>query len=513
VSTLYHQVQGLYTAGDVMTAVECVRALPEYRHVFFVNHGDGFDTRVHGILTDLGAEIRRSVIVTEADVMPDLRAVFYHCVGHDDSRRGEYVRFSQEPPGVILCAWIHTPGLCGGWSERYKFLGGRGTSTLICDSAFGLHNTPGLDLASFTTRAIINPVVDADHFAGITRVPDGVFRIGRWSRGDDAKYSDDFLELLAGINVPGVEFACMGVPPKFRGMSLPPNVRFYENGEISVEELLAQLDVLLFKTHAPAWHEGWCRTVTEAMAAGVVPVVENRGGIPDQVLHGYNGFLCDTNAEFTRYCELLYHDPALRARMSDSAAAFVRDNINLTNLRTDLLRVLEPRGPRRLNLGCGLDVRPGFINADTMPLPGVDAVLSVDPWQPRLPFVDEEFDEIIAFHVLEHVANKNMIVEELWRIARHNAVIRIKVPDRRHSDAFIDPTHLSFWEVDTIDFYFPGHLRSYYSPAKFGLLGKYTTEREIGWELLALRRGPRFETGSNGSAGDPPDERLDGISS
>ena len=56
-------------------------------------------------------------IVTEADVTDDLRAVFYHCVGHDDSRRGEYVRFREAPPGVRLCPWIHTPGLCGGWAD------------------------------------------------------------------------------------------------------------------------------------------------------------------------------------------------------------------------------------------------------------------------------------------------------------------------------------------------------------------------------------------------------------
>ena len=92
--------------------------------------------------------------------------------------------------------------------------------------------------------------------------------------------------------------------------------------------------------------------------------------------------------------------------------------------------------------------------------------------------------------MLEHVANKQMIIEEIWRIARNNAVIKIKLPDRRHSDAFLDPTHLSYWEVDTIDFYLPGHLRIYYSYAKNGLLRKHTTARDIYWESLALRHRP-----------------------
>src|SRR5262249_7478173 len=161
------------------------------------NHDEAFDERIFGIVTDLGVTVHRSAIVTEADVTPELRVIFFHCVGHDDSRRGEYVRFSGEPSGVILCPWIHTPGLCGGWSERYNYLRDRGCSRVIFDSSFSLHNTPGIDLASFAIRAIIHPVVDVKDYSTISRTPDGVFRIGRWSRGADAKYSDDFLDLLA----------------------------------------------------------------------------------------------------------------------------------------------------------------------------------------------------------------------------------------------------------------------------------------------------------------------------
>jgi glycosyltransferase involved in cell wall biosynthesis len=486
--TIYHQIQGLYTAGDVLCAVDCARALPDYQHVFFVNHSDGYDLNVAATLDRLGVPIRRDAIVTTDDVIPDLRAVLYHCVGHDDTRRGEYVAFRQEPPGVLLAAWIHTPGLCGGWSERYNYLRGLGCSALIFDSSFSLHNTPGLDLAAFATRAIINPVIDATHYGALRRADDGVFRVGRWSRGGDEKYADDFIELLGGIAIPGVEFLCMGIPNKLRGRPLPPNIRLIENGAMPVEALIEQLDLLIFTTHAPSWHEGWCRTVTEAMAAGVVPVVENRGGLADQVIHGLNGFLCDTNEELQRACELLSRDAELRGRMSATARAFATANFGLAGLRRDLLALLAPAPPRRLNLGCGPDIRQGYVNFDIHPLPGVDIAAPVDPFYPRLPFADGEFDEVIAFHVLEHVANKAAIIEELGRIARNNALVKIKLPDRHHSDAFVDPTHLSFWEVDTIDFFLPGHLRSYYSPAKFGLLRKQTTKREIYWELLVIRR-------------------------
>lgn len=57
----------------------------------------------------------------------------------------------------------------------------------------------------------------------------------------------------------------------------------------------------------------------EAMAAGCVPVVINRGAQPDLVRHGRDGFVWNTVAELTRYTELLANDTALWERLSASA--------------------------------------------------------------------------------------------------------------------------------------------------------------------------------------------------
>jgi hypothetical protein len=59
---IYHQLQGLYTAGDVLCAIDCVRALPEYNHAFFINHDEHLDQRIYNILTDLEATIYLSTI-------------------------------------------------------------------------------------------------------------------------------------------------------------------------------------------------------------------------------------------------------------------------------------------------------------------------------------------------------------------------------------------------------------------------------------------------------------------
>lgn len=43
--------------------------------------------------------------------------------------------------------------------------------------------------------------------------------------------------------------------------------------------------------------ETWCRTVTEAMAAGCLTLAHRAGAIPEQIEHGRNGFLFDTREE------------------------------------------------------------------------------------------------------------------------------------------------------------------------------------------------------------------------
>jgi glycosyltransferase involved in cell wall biosynthesis len=62
-------------------------------------------------------------------------------------------------------------------------------------------------------------------------------------------------------------------------------------------------------------------STVEAMAAGCVPVVIRRGGQPEIVRHGVDGFLWDTLEELKGYTQTLAADDALRARMSGSARA------------------------------------------------------------------------------------------------------------------------------------------------------------------------------------------------
>jgi glycosyltransferase involved in cell wall biosynthesis len=64
-------------------------------------------------------------------------------------------------------------------------------------------------------------------------------------------------------------------------------------------------------------HFGIC--TVEAMAAGCVPVVINRGGQAEIVQNGLNGFVWDETSQMLRFTTQLAADEDLRSRMSDAA--------------------------------------------------------------------------------------------------------------------------------------------------------------------------------------------------
>ena len=49
---------------------------------------------------------------------------------------------------------------------------------------------------------------------------------------------------------------------------------------------------------------------------------------------------------------------------------------------------------KKLNFGCGKDIREGWVNLDCVALPGIDAIHDLNKFP--LPFEDNSFDECSA---------------------------------------------------------------------------------------------------------------------
>jgi SAM-dependent methyltransferase len=100
-------------------------------------------------------------------------------------------------------------------------------------------------------------------------------------------------------------------------------------------------------------------------------------------------------------------------------------------------------GPQRLHLGCGTDIRAGWINLDAQKLPGVDVVADLDDCRRNpLPLPADSIDEFLCSHVLEHLRDALGFMQEMHRIAKPGAIITIRVPYGSSDDADEDPTHV-----------------------------------------------------------------------
>lgn len=83
----------------------------------------------------------------------------------------------------------------------------------------------------------------------------------------------------------------------------------------------------------------------------------------------------------------------------------------------------------KINLGCGLDKRPGYINVDIRK--EVDPDLVWDMERTPYPFPDESAEEILMKDSLEHVSWRKVedVIRECHRILKRGGVLRIQVPD------------------------------------------------------------------------------------
>jgi len=106
---------------------------------------------------------------------------------------------------------------------------------------------------------------------------------------------------------------------------------------------------------------------------------------------------------------------------------------------------------KKLHLGCGNDIKKGWVNLDYMKLEGVDVVCDLNkfPW----PFKDNEFDVVYTSHLLEHVKDLIKTMKEIHRICKNNAEIIIRVPHFSCGVTYRDPTHKRGFSYFTMDYF------------------------------------------------------------
>lgn len=127
-------------------------------------------------------------------------------------------------------------------------------------------------------------------------------------------------------------------------------------------------------------------------------------------------------------------------------------------------------GQVMVELGCGNKKQKGFIGVDIMPGPEVDIVCDLNG---RFPFEDSSVDHVRADNCLEHFKDKIATMNEIYRICRHGATVEIIVPSTDGRGAFMDPTHVSYWNSNSF-FYFTNKRRNFLEAGRrYGFKGEF----------------------------------------
>lgn len=135
----------------------------------------------------------------------------------------------------------------------------------------------------------------------------------------------------------------------------------------------------------------------------------------------------------------------------------------------------------RLNLGCGRDLRVGWVNLDLadpelLVVPaGVDYVRWDLESDLPLPFGANEFGLVEASHLLEHIRDPLGLAGRLHRVCAHGAEWVIRCPHGGSDDAWGDLTHVRAWYPESF-LYFG---QPTYWRADYGYRGDWRLQRVI----------------------------------
>ena len=113
----------------------------------------------------------------------------------------------------------------------------------------------------------------------------------------------------------------------------------------------------------------------------------------------------------------------------------------------DRVRVGD-RDPVSIDLGCG-DVAqyPENIGIDRRASRSTSVIADLSR---GLPLADHSVDRIYTVHVLEHLIDYLPLLDECHRVLRVDGILHVLAPWWRHVNAVADPTHLRFFDMQTI---------------------------------------------------------------
>ncbi|HLH74856.1 MAG TPA: hypothetical protein VKX96_16335 [Chloroflexota bacterium] len=121
-----------------------------------------------------------------------------------------------------------------------------------------------------------------------------------------------------------------------------------------------------------------------------------------------------------------------------------------------------------VDLGCGRNKR-GDVGIDVVGPPTTKADYVCNLGFEPIPLPNDVADRVVAFDFMEHVpfcvwtdaghrrTPVISLVNEIWRILKHGGEFEMRSPAYPMVEAFRDPTHVSFWTLETLRYFTNGY--------------------------------------------------------
>jgi SAM-dependent methyltransferase len=127
---------------------------------------------------------------------------------------------------------------------------------------------------------------------------------------------------------------------------------------------------------------------------------------------------------------------------------------------------VKPPVPIVIDLGCGPNKTGGALGFDRLARPGVDVVCDLER---PLPIRTGSIDGVRMSHIIEHIRELIPFMEEVYRVCKAGAEVRVIAPYYTSRGAFRDPTHVRFIAEDTFQYFEP--------PTEYGVQTNFRIER------------------------------------
>ena len=102
----------------------------------------------------------------------------------------------------------------------------------------------------------------------------------------------------------------------------------------------------------------------------------------------------------------------------------------------------------KINIGCGKDVKLGWVNLDYHDRLGANFIHNLNNLP--LPFKDNKFDYVLCSHVIEDWADPMPLIRELARITKVGGKLEIRVPHELSANANGSIAHKKLFNAETL---------------------------------------------------------------